>query len=119
MHSMGSDLSVGSGGDLAIATGDEASRERVLRRLLTNTGEYIWQLAYGGGLAGFVGQIANIAAIQAVVRAQMLLEPSVARAPAPVADILSVGNGTVAVTITFADAETGLLQTTTMQLGSS
>ncbi len=119
MHSMGSDLSIGSGGDLATASGSEAVRERVLRRLLTNPGEYIWQLTYGGGLAGFVGQVANVASIQAVVRGQMLLEPSVARTPAPTAEILSSGNGVVAGVITFADSETGLTQTTTMQLGSS
>ncbi len=49
------DLSVGSTGDLALASGPDTTNQRVYRRLLTNPGDYLWQLDYGGGLAQFVG----------------------------------------------------------------
>lgn len=118
-HSMGSDLNVGNGGDLASAQGSEAIRERVLRRLLTNPGEYIWQLSYGGGLASFVGQVANLAAIQSVVQAQMALEPDVLSQPIPTATMSATGDGIVAISVTYADDQSGSLQTSTAQIGSS
>ena len=40
-HEWGSDLVVGSGGDLALASGSAVVSQRVCRRLLTNPGDYI------------------------------------------------------------------------------
>ena len=63
----GGDLSVSPTGDIALSDGTTLTQQRVLRRLLTNHGGYIWQLGYGAGLAQFVGQPAAPAAIQAIV----------------------------------------------------
>ena len=90
-----------------------------MRRLLTNQGDYVWQLSYGGGLAAFVGQVANLASIQAVVQGQMALEPAVLRQPTPKATMSTSGNDIVAITVTYADAGTGAMQASTMQIGSS
>ena len=117
-HAMGFDISLASTGDLALVDGDEAVRERVLRRLLTVQGAYIWQPAYGGGLTQFVGAVTNAALIQSVVRSQMILEPSVARQPLPTVSLSSVGNGTVTATITYASASTTALQQPTVTIGS-
>ena len=42
-HEFGADLLAGPTGDLAVAAGAGLGRQRVLRRLLTNPGDYIWQ----------------------------------------------------------------------------
>ena len=57
-HQWGSDLATGSTGDISTISGQLLGQQRVLRRLLTNPGEYIWQLDYGAGLARFIGQLA-------------------------------------------------------------
>ena len=54
-HEFGADLQAGPTGDLALADGAALGRQRVLRRLLTNPGDYIWHPTYGAGLARFVG----------------------------------------------------------------
>ena len=104
-HQWGSDLVVGSGGDLAISTGSDTVTQRVLRRLLTNPGDYVWNLNYGGGLGQFVGSPANPADIEAIVRTQLALEPAVPTTPAPqvTASVTDAANGYVVATITYAD----------------
>jgi hypothetical protein len=103
----GGDLSVGPTGDLALTDGSTLTEQRLLRRLLTNTADYIWQLTYGAGLGQFVGQPGAPAAVQAVARAQMLLENAVAHSPAPIIDAAATVDGTVTMTIRYADAATG------------
>jgi phage baseplate assembly protein W len=103
------DLSVGSTGDLALASGPDATNQRVYRRLLTNPGDYIWQLDYGGGLAQFMGTPAEPADIESVVRTQLALESSVAAAPAPQvsASVADTANGYVVATISYSDVSSG------------
>lgn len=82
-HQWGSDLSLSSTGDIAVVTGVTLSQERVLRRLMTTPLDYIWQPAYGAGLAGFVGVAANELQVQSVIRGQMFKESSVSQNPQP------------------------------------
>jgi hypothetical protein len=49
-HEWGRDLVIDSSGDLALATGSDATNQRVCRRLLTNSGDYLWNRDYGGGI---------------------------------------------------------------------
>jgi hypothetical protein len=70
-HQWGSDLMVGPTGDVAVAGPAAVGRQRLLRRLLTNPGEYIWQPDYGAGLSRFIGQPANALQIRAVIRSQI------------------------------------------------
>lgn len=104
----GSDLVVSSGGDIALSTGSATISQRVCRRLLTNPGDYIWNLGYGGGLGQFVGSPAQPAAIEAVVRTQLLLDPAIPATPAPLvsAGLNDTANGYVTATITYADPAT-------------
>jgi len=101
----GSDLVVGAGGDLALSTGAETINQRVVRRLLTNSGDYLWNLNYGGGLGQFVGTPASPADIEAIVRTQLALETAVPTTPEPQisASIANAANGYVVATITYAD----------------
>ena len=104
----GSDLVAGSGGDIALSTGPATISQRVCRRLLTNPGDYIWNLGYGGGLGQFVGIPAQAPTIEAVVRAQLLLDRAVPSTPAPLvsARLNDTANGYVTATITYADPAT-------------
>ncbi len=121
-HQWGGDLSLSPTGDLALATGAELTRQRVLKRLLTNQGDYIWQLPYGAGLPGFVGQPADPAGIAALIRSQIFKEPGVARSPEPGIDITPIlGSGPtagLAVQIRYADAVTGTTQTLSFSAGA-
>jgi len=101
----GGDLEVDSSGDLAIATGSDSVSQRVCRRLLTNLGDYIWNLDYGGGLAQFVGLTSDIAGIEGVVRTQLALEASVPTTPPPTVSVrvADAANGYVVASISYAD----------------
>jgi len=112
-HQWGSDLTISSTGDLAVVSGASLAQQRILRRLLTSPGDYIWQLDYGAGLARFIGQPGNALQIRAVVRSQIFKEASVSRTPEPVIDV-SFGpagaTGTVYVHIRYVDAVSGQTQ---------
>jgi len=120
-HQWGSDLSLSPTGDLALANGPDLTRQRVLRRLLTNQGDYIWQLDYGAGLPGFVGQPANPAGIAALVRGQIFQEPSVAQTPEPVINVSPVlgsgPTGGLALALRYADAASDATQSLSFTVG--
>jgi hypothetical protein len=103
----GGDLTVSATGDLALADGPALTVQRVLRRLLTNGGDYIWQLTYGAGLGQFVGQPGAPGVIAGVALAQMNLEAAVAATPAPVVSASQSDSGDVTLSIQYADATTG------------
>jgi len=113
-HQWGSDLSLSPTGDLALADGPDLTRQRVLRRLLTNQGDYIWHLDYGAGLPGFVGQPDNSPGIAALVRGQIFREPGVSQAPEPVISVSpTLGNGPtsgLALSLRYADSGTQTTQ---------
>ena len=112
-HLWGSDLAAGPTGDLAPATGAQRGQQRVLRRLLTSPGDYVWQPSYGAGLARFIGQPGNETQIRAVIRGQIFKEAAVARTPEPVIDVTfspAGATGTVYVHIRYVDAPSGETQ---------
>ena len=117
-HLYGGDLSVAAGGDLATVDGAALGQQRVLRRLLTNPGDYLWNPGYGAGLGQFVGKPANAARIRSVVRSQIFQEAAVARTPAPTIDVAVAPDGAVTVAIAYADAATGATQTLTFTVGA-
>ena len=106
-HIWGSDIALGPSGDLALATGLEEGRQRVLRRLLTTLRNYIWHLDYGGSLPATVGQPADAYAIEGVARLQMSLEACVAAVPEPGVSVSTDGQGGTFLQITYTDAGTG------------
>ena len=117
-HVWSGDLSAGPGGDLATVDGAEAGQQRVLRRLLTNPGDYIWQPSYGAGLGSYVGSPVSPAVIAATIRTQMYMEPSVAHDPEPVIDVQSAQNGAVYVHIRYADVNTSGGQVLAFSVGA-
>ena len=109
-HMLGYDLAVGPGGDLALSDGSALGQQRVLRRLMTNPGDYLWELSYGAGLGAFVGQPVRQAAIEGVIRAQMLREASVSRTPEPLVDVRDDAAGNVYAHVRYVDAPSGQTQ---------
>ena len=110
-HFWGNDLSWSSTGDLAVTNAPSLTQQRVLRRLLTTPGEYVWSLDYGAGLAAFVGQPGAAIAITAAIRGQIFKETAVAQSPAPVIDLVPDQAGSLYVNIRYADAVTGTTET--------
>ena len=110
-HVVGSDLMVGPTGDLAVVDLSDWTQQRVLRRLLTNTGGYIWQLTYGAGLPSLVGTTVSAQQITAIIRRQMSLETAVSQQPEPTVVLQGGQPGTVFATVSYRDGQTGVAQT--------
>ncbi|WP_293857186.1 hypothetical protein [uncultured Alsobacter sp.] len=105
-HLFGSDLTASGSGGLLAVDGSQRGLERVLRRLLTNPGDYIWHPEYGAGLPRWVGETLDVEALTSLIRSQIFLEAAVARTPEPVITVSPILNGVV-VRIVYSDAETG------------
>jgi hypothetical protein len=112
-HLWGNDLTLSPTGDLATADIPVVTQQRILRRLLTNPGDYIWSLGYGAGLARYVGLPGATSAISAAILGQIFQEAAVAQTPAPVIDLQPDQVGDLYVSISYADATTGATQTLT------
>lgn len=109
-HFIGDDLSVSPTGDVQQVEGLEQTSQRILRRLLTNPGDYIWHPNYGAGLGQKIGTVLDARAITALITSQIFLEDNVARSPAPVISVTPIANG-IAVRIQYYDGSTGKLAT--------
>lgn len=105
-HNWGGDLSVSAGGDVATVSGLTMGQQRILRRLLTNPGEYLWHPDYGAGLPAFIGLPLDIGLVTGVIRAQLAGEKGVAQQPEPQITVTVIPNG-LAVSILYYDADTG------------
>jgi hypothetical protein len=105
-HEWAGDLGVSPSGDLALAADDDAVKQRVYRRLLTNPRDYIWNLEYGGGLSAFIGKPIDPARIEAIVRDQLGQESSVAQSPSPQVGtrLTDAANGYVVTDVTYTTA---------------
>lgn len=107
-HQFGADIVVGAGGDLLTAVGDNETQQRILRRLLTPNGSYIWHTGFGAGLPARVGDALStkeVGQVQALIQGQLLLEPDVARNPPPQITVQPTTNG-LSVGIVYTDAIT-------------
>lgn len=118
-HRWGGDLEVSPTGDLRMGSVDEVTTQRILRRLLTCPGQYVWQLAYGAGLGRQVGGALDTRRIQAIVAVQLGFEASVAPVPRPTINVVSEASGasgTTVVEIRYRNAQSGQEQTTTLPM---
>lgn len=107
-HYWGSDVSTGPTGDLQTVNGTLLGQQRVLRRLLTNPGDYVFQPNYGAGLPAYVGQPMDVGKITALIKAHLLLESAVAKTPPPQITVTQAPTdpSALAVTIAYNDAAT-------------
>lgn len=99
-HFWGGDVFTSPSGDLLRVERSERSKERVLRRLLTNPGELLFHPDYGAGIPKRVGENLDEREISALIRTQMAKEASVAQTPAPSITVVPITNG-VSVTLNY------------------
>jgi phage baseplate assembly protein W len=114
-HYFSGDLGLSATGGLQAAEGAIFSRQRILRRLLTNPGDYIWEPDYGAGLPRYIGRKLDLAAITALIRSQMYLESSVQQQPEPQIHVTPIMNG-IFVRISYVEAETGRTETLSFEV---
>ena len=112
----GGDLGSSETGDIVVVGRPELGTERVLQRLLTNPGTYIWHPEYGAGLGQLVGQPVDVVGVQALIRSQMRLEAAVARSPEPVVAVQADPTGSLSVQVRYADADTSESRTLNFEL---
>jgi phage baseplate assembly protein W len=115
-HYWSADLLLGPTGDLGVVDSVLESQQRILRRLLTNPGDYIWQPDYGAGLPALIGQPLDLPALTALIKSQMYLESSVVHQPEPLIIVNQVPNGIYA-QIQYVEADS--LQPTTLSFTAS
>ncbi len=109
-HYVGNDLLPTVAGDLMPVDGTLRGQQRILRRLITNPGDYIWHPTYGAGLPARVGDVIDVAAVRAIIRSQLALEDVVAKSPAPIIDVQAIDRG-ISVELFYTDALTNTPQT--------
>jgi hypothetical protein len=117
----GGDLLVGPTGDIGVAPIQNEAEQRIIRRLLTNPGDYIWHLTYGAGLGAYVGQPYSSKSVESTILTQIQSEPIVVSNPSPLVQIQqSLANSTPAtsVTIQYQIAGAGPLNSVAFTLGA-
>lgn len=108
-HFWSGDLSAASTGDLSTIDGSARNQQRVLRRLMTNPGDYAQHPDYGAGLPQQIGLVFDAPKLRALIRGQMLLESFVAKSPEPQITVQKISNG-ISCDIQYTDAQTDTVQ---------
>jgi len=109
-HFTGGDLNISPAGDLRPVSSMERGKQRILRRLMTNPGEYLFHPEYGAGLGAKVGDVVHVNEWKALIRGQLLLEEAVAQQPPPEVTLSLISQG-VSVIIRYTDAIAGTPET--------
>ena len=109
-HSIGGDLILDSTGGLAVVGDAEEARQAILRRLCTNTGDYVWHPDCGVGLPAQIGQPVREGDIQAIILAQLQQESAVDQSQAPTVAITDQGSGQYLCVIQYVDKQTQTVQ---------
>lgn len=120
-HIFGNDLQLNLNGDLLTVDGDELSKQRILRRLLTAIKGYIWHATYGAGLPQYIGQNFSSALerrLKGNIKTQMFLEETVAQSPEPQITLNYNGN-TINCVIIYTSKSTGKVFTLSFTVGDS
>lgn len=102
------DFRVSPTGGLVLVDGDDEARQRLMRRLCTAVMGYIWHPDYGAGLPQKIGDPWEPAEIEAICRAQVNMESSVAMNPPPRVNVSEIIPGMCSIDIRYISAQTGL-----------
>jgi hypothetical protein len=103
----GNDISLDGTGNLSVSSGSEQAKEAIVRRLLTNPGDYIWHPDYGAGIGRFVGEnlsTANYDEIRSTIVSQILLEETVAKNPVPQISFKALPGNILQASVVYYDA---------------
>lgn len=105
-HTLGYDIDLAENGDLAIASGSDIGKQRIIRRLCTNPGDYIFWLDYGAGLPQRIGTTDTLADISSTILEQMKMEPSISESPTPSIKMYNLNDGTRRISVQYSDSNT-------------
>jgi phage baseplate assembly protein W len=105
-HWFGSDLNISASGDLLSVGEPSRSEQRLIRRLLTPPGTYIWHPKYGAGLGQYIGRPSAAKVIEGVIRAQLKLESAVASSPTPTIAVTVNADGVTVASIEYWNSAT-------------
>lgn len=109
-HYFSADASPDLTGGATIAAGLTASQQRIIRRVLTNPGDYTANPDYGAGAGRFVGTTPQgLNQLKTLISSQILLEPSVAPYPFPKVE-LKTNYEMLYITIEYVDVPTNTTQ---------
>ena len=109
----GQDLQISASGDLATVDGDQRAQQRIIRRLFTNLGAYIWHTDYGASIPARIGSNLDVALFQAVVYSQIMLEDSIQQSPPPTVKVTQIAPDAVGCVIVYYAIADGLQKTLT------
>jgi hypothetical protein len=104
----GNDIVMAANGDLQTIDGIEKGKQRILRRLMTIPGSYIFHVNYGAGLPLYVGEALTQDVYQkilGVILTQLQLEQAVSKETPPVVKLQAIPDGLI-VDISYTDAGT-------------
>ncbi|AAW62163.1 hypothetical protein [Gluconobacter oxydans] len=114
-HTIGGDLVLTTGAALATVSDAEETRQKILRRLCTNPGGYLWHLDYGAGLPAMVGKAMDAGTIQSVVQQQMATESGVDQTQPVTVTVTSTPSGLFRCDVSYTDSQTQTIQALTYQ----
>lgn len=116
----GFDLQLLPNAQLALVDNGLETQQRILRRLLTNPGAYLFAPEYGAGLGLYVGQNLSDALAHQIngdITRQMFLENTVVQSPPPKISLSQ--NGTqLTVSITYTAKSSGNVYTLSFTVGA-
>jgi len=108
----GNDIQVSSSGDLRTVSGSEFGKQRIIRRLLTPTGAYIFHTDYGCGIQLKIGEPLTTALFEEIktdIYSNIYKESRVAKVPTPQIVLQEIFNGLLC-QITYTDTATNELE---------
>lgn len=117
----GGDLAVGPSGDISVAPIQAEVQQRLVRRLLTNPGDYVWHTEFGAGLGSYVGEGYSPSLIEGAILNQLQLETLVAATPAPSVQTSLSSTGpfsTISVAVQFRVSGQSMPNSVTLNLGT-
>lgn len=105
----GSDIKYDVTNSILTVDGTDKTEQRIMRRLMTNPGDYFWHPKFGVGLPARVGTNLTspiISAMRADCISQIAQTDGVAAFPAPTVAIQQTGINEITVTIGYTDSTT-------------
>ena len=97
-HEIGDDIRLDSTNDLAFVFDTDETNQRIMRRLFTNKGTYIWNAKWGASIPWKVGETLSLELYNLVVNevtAAVLEDEDVAKDPPPEISIKTTNNGLI------------------------
>lgn len=97
-HIIGDDILLDKSNDLAFVFDTDETNQRIMRRLFTNKGTYIWNAKWGASIPWRVGDTLSAEVYREIVneiRAAVLEDGNVAKDPLPEITIEQSSNGLI------------------------